>query len=118
MPRSAEEVLQEIGCPHASLYAERCSDCLNKAFIAFADERVKEANDLNRREIEVAHKIVEGVKLVNDHILEVAAEARAEALEEAAKLCEEKECAIARGSEVCECDSELANDIRALKAKP
>jgi nickel-dependent lactate racemase len=38
-------------------------------------EAVEEANDLNRREIEVAHKIVEGVKALNDHQLDIAREA-------------------------------------------
>lgn len=49
-------------------------------------EAVEEATELNRREIEVAHKIVEGVKALNDKQLEIAREAKAEAYAECAKI--------------------------------
>lgn len=38
-----------------------------------------------------------------------------EALEEAAKVCGTFECTIASGSEVCNCDLEIATKIRTLK---
>ena len=45
---------------------------------------VEEERELNRREIAVAHKIVDGVKALNDHQLDIAREA----YEDAAKIAE------------------------------
>lgn len=103
--------MRPITCGHNE-YGLFCAGCV----LAFAEERVKEANELNRRAIEVAHKIVDGVKEVNDHILDVAKEARAEALEEASRFVMNLPTHPTKFS--MESASIITNGIRALKSKP